>query len=634
MSPAYKLITEEFRHPYGCSESFKGRLLSASPSRSKPRNMEAAEWCAALMKIAFSKENCRVAIPESFWAFNQGSIDLRETTLPAHIAVPDLPSTIGIDQTETPCYAIEEIVQSLKRGEDVLVLSATTGISGFIPAVLTRLTHPNCHLVKLFYPIESAGYALSPDQKGYIAGLSDAQWLSELDLPHEFFVERGSEGDHEQKVPSDSIDQGLLEKQNHLIRLHLETIGHELIDEITLELMGLTDFMDECERAPEIDVTIGAFASIGYRLCDVFKATGQMGFDAIRVSKPVANDEPPQSLTEQVAKGQAQLGLIADRIAQLYSSHLCFLPCDINVLKGHPEVSQNQALVDALKLICDQFGEIQGRLDEISSYALQQSQLDHLNGLTISFEKKGRAWEAMRAMLENCLHAALQKCDEERVQRVKGPISHPKQNDVGKTVQIKQPTQPSSSIAWGNSNATAIFIPDGKSPSTINGIPVSRWSGRPKSACEWNTLDLLMPDLKEPALPKSSLPTASGVVTIEPDGRIWMVSPTNQFGGYENTFPKGKRDDSKLTLQANAVKEAYEESGLKVRITGYLGDFKRTTSITRLYIAERVGGDPTQMGWESQAVKLVPEMDWAAFLKNPSDQPVLKALQQHLAGGA
>ena len=138
-----------------------------------------------------------------------------------------------------------------------------------------------------------------------------------------------------------------------------------------------------------------------------------------------------------------------------------------------------------------------------------------------------------------------------------------------------------------------------------------------------------MPGLNEPPPPKHSLPLASGVVAVEPDGRIWMVSPTNKFGGYETTFPKGKLDHDGLSLQANAIKEGYEESGLKVRITGYLGDFKRSTSITRLYLAERVGGNPTDMGWESQAVRLVPPEEWGKHLKNPSDQPVLAALRQH-----
>ena len=60
-------------------------------------------------------------------------------------------------------------------------------------------------------------------------------------------------------------------------------------------------------------------------------------------------------------------------------------------------------------------------------------------------------------------------------------------------------------------------------------------------------------------------------------------------------------------MQANAIKEAFEESGLQVEIVGHIGDFERTTSVARMYRARRVGGDPTASGWESQAVSLVPK---------------------------
>jgi len=76
---------------------------------------------------------------------------------------------------------------------------------------------------------------------------------------------------------------------------------------------------------------------------------------------------------------------------------------------------------------------------------------------------------------------------------------------------------------------------------------------------------------------------SSGVIILEPDGRVWVVEPTNHFGGYEHTFPKGKIDGDWLTSQENAVKEAWEESGLHVKITGYFGDYEKSTSVTRYY---------------------------------------------------
>jgi ADP-ribose pyrophosphatase YjhB (NUDIX family) len=212
---------------------------------------------------------------------------------------------------------------------------------------------------------------------------------------------------------------------------------------------------------------------------------------------------------------------------------------------------------------------------------------------------------------------------------IDSPCIHPKKGSNGEDIVIHRPSQPSGPETWQDANLSAVFIPNGSAPTELNGIPLEIWKDIPQTQTEWDDSGLLAPELNEPSAGISHLPWASGIVTIEPDGRIWMVSPTNRFGGYETTFPKGKLDKGHLSLQANAVKECFEESGLKVRITGFLGDFKRTTSITRLYLGQRVGGDPTDMGWESQAVSLVPKWDLKEHLKNPSDLPVQEKLSAY-----
>lgn len=118
---------------------------------------------------------------------------------------------------------------------------------------------------------------------------------------------------------------------------------------------------------------------------------------------------------------------------------------------------------------------------------------------------------------------------------------------------------------------------------------------------------------------------ASGVVVLEDDGRIWVVSPSNAYGGYVNTFPKGKLEPG-MSLRANALKEVFEECGLRVALTGFLCDAVRSTSVTRFYLARRLGGHPGTMGWETQAVHLVPAAQLAAFADHPNDKPVLLAL--------
>ena len=206
------------------------------------------------------------------------------------------------------------------------------------------------------------------------------------------------------------------------------------------------------------------------------------------------------------------------------------------------------------------------------------------------------------------------------------PINHPKVGDQGEVVIIHTPTQSTPAVDWIDPDKSIIWTPGSMVPPMINFMALERWSNPPKGIDEWNTCNLRMPSIDEPPMPLSDRPHASGVVIVERDWRIWLVSPTNQFGGYKTTFPKGKVDPG-LSLQANAIKEGFEESGLKVRITGYLGDFKRTSSMTRLYLAERVGGDPSDMGWESQAVTLAPPVMWDKHLQHPADKPVVAALR-------
>jgi hypothetical protein len=73
----------------------------------------------------------------------------------------------------------------------------------------------------------------------------------------------------------------------------------------------------------------------------------------------------------------------------------------------------------------------------------------------------------------------------------------------------------------------------------------------------------------------------------------------------------------------------FEETRLQVRLRGFLADTLRTTSFNRSYLAERIGGTPADMGWESQAVQLVPRALLGQYFTHPNDQPLLQALQAH-----
>jgi 8-oxo-dGTP pyrophosphatase MutT (NUDIX family) len=215
-------------------------------------------------------------------------------------------------------------------------------------------------------------------------------------------------------------------------------------------------------------------------------------------------------------------------------------------------------------------------------------------------------------------------------QKPKPKMVHPKLGEDGKLVGIYDPHHPSEQSTWHAPTKTATFVPGGACPKTLNGLALSPWHDHPTTDEGWDYVDGLMEDLDEPDMHvKEGLQIGSGCIIQEPDGRVWMVSPTNKFGGYANTFPKGKIDDG-LSWQANAVKETYEESGLQVEIVGFLGDYERSTSVTRYYLAKRVGGTPSDVGWESQAVHLVPPDELMKMAHNPADKPVVGALIERI----
>lgn len=201
---------------------------------------------------------------------------------------------------------------------------------------------------------------------------------------------------------------------------------------------------------------------------------------------------------------------------------------------------------------------------------------------------------------------------------------HPCLNENGQNEPLKNPDQPTPIESWADSAAVARVVPLGELPESICGLATSTWLA-PSNHADWQAIaDSNL--VNEPAfnLPQG-LKAAAGVVVRETDGRFWMVSPSNGFGGYKTTFPKGTQEKG-LSLQASAIKEAYEEAGLQVELTGFLLDVKRSTSYTRYYTARRVGGNPAHMGWESQSVLLVPKAELSTYLTNAYDKPLLDEL--------
>jgi 8-oxo-dGTP pyrophosphatase MutT (NUDIX family) len=205
-------------------------------------------------------------------------------------------------------------------------------------------------------------------------------------------------------------------------------------------------------------------------------------------------------------------------------------------------------------------------------------------------------------------------------------IWHPRRDDHGLHVRLLKPSFATDLGTWSDAAAMALVVPDGPMPAALNGLPIEPWLYFPGDIAAWEALADTM-SVEEPLfhVPKG-FKKAAGVVLREPDGRVWVVAPSNAFGGYQATFPKGGMEGK--SAKATALVEAFEETGLRVRLTGFLVDVQRSTSYTRYFLGERIGGNPAAMGWESQAVMLVPPAQLGQVLNSPRDLLILEALKK------
>ena len=204
---------------------------------------------------------------------------------------------------------------------------------------------------------------------------------------------------------------------------------------------------------------------------------------------------------------------------------------------------------------------------------------------------------------------------------------HPCKNNKGQPVIIKHPHAPTGVDTWFAADEVATVVPRGPMPDALGMIPFRRWEHPPEDRGDWVS-HVADTGLDEPPLNAKGMPPGAGVVVVEDDGRVWLIAPTNEYGGYKATFPKGRLTPG-LSLQQSAAKEAFEEAGLQVLITAHLIDVPRSATYARYYLAHRVGGHPGDMGWESQAVHLVPQNQLTSMLNSPYDKPILDALRTY-----
>lgn len=184
MPISLKLAIQEIDIPWGRNLPFTGQLYAATPSHSKPKEMTDSAWCTNILNLAAERKKAYYVIPDSFWPEGEkgnAGTELLQSKFPCCIRFHDLND--GATTEGTPQYCIKEIIERLMDGEDIVILLATKHISGFLPALISMLAVPDCHLEKILWPIEhSLGYVLTPAQRGYLAGLYDANSLRAMGL--------------------------------------------------------------------------------------------------------------------------------------------------------------------------------------------------------------------------------------------------------------------------------------------------------------------------------------------------------------------------------------------------------------------------------------------------------------------
>jgi phage-related protein (TIGR01555 family) len=219
--------------------------------------------------------------------------------------------------------------------------------------------------------------------------------------------------------------------------------------------------------------------------------------------------------------------------------------------------------------------------------------------------------------------------DKKQEKKPEPPKQEKKHHESKKPHEKKHDTVAANSKNAHDANTSVAFFQGMEDmPKELNGVEFKPWD----PPDDWADVDgqiELENDTPDDVPGQKYIST--GLIMHEPDGRVWLVKPKGGYGGYRQTFPKGGYDDESLSMQANAIKEAYEESGLKGRVTGLAGDFEGDTSITRLYHATREGGTPTDYGDESSAVVLATHADLDKLLNRTRDKEIAKTFTE---GGA
>jgi ADP-ribose pyrophosphatase YjhB (NUDIX family) len=118
--------------------------------------------------------------------------------------------------------------------------------------------------------------------------------------------------------------------------------------------------------------------------------------------------------------------------------------------------------------------------------------------------------------------------------------------------------------------------------------------------------------------------TSAGGLVIDARGRIALVRQRNRRGRWHWTLPKGRIDRGE-TVEAAALREVYEESGLRARIVRPIVLHEGRLHFTQFFemALER---DDGQHDGETREMRLVTFAEAAAMLRSRRDLRVLRQL--------
>jgi 8-oxo-dGTP pyrophosphatase MutT (NUDIX family) len=117
---------------------------------------------------------------------------------------------------------------------------------------------------------------------------------------------------------------------------------------------------------------------------------------------------------------------------------------------------------------------------------------------------------------------------------------------------------------------------------------------------------------------------SAGGIVFDRDGRVAVVRQWSRSGRLRWTLPKGKLDRGE-TAEAAALREVYEETGVRARIVEYLGVYEGKRSHVHFFAMLAVRHDDGAHDEETLEVRFVEPRRALSMVRAGRDRRVLRA---------